>query len=179
MDAKVKRDSAEPAGYSGAQAFAMVPEMVHAGVLSDWLKDDEMWVPQSEGVTMKPVLLNVTQGYYVNLLRVRKSGVLSCHRHSGPVHAFVLKGRWYYLEHDWVAEEGAYAFEPPGEIHTLYVPPDVPEMITLFHVTGGYTYIDASGAAVGFEDVFTKIDNCRAHYERIGLGADYVKRFIR
>lgn len=42
MDAKVKRDSVEPAGYSGAQAFAMVPEMVHAGVLSDWLQDDEM-----------------------------------------------------------------------------------------------------------------------------------------
>ena len=26
---------------------------------------------------------------------------------SRPVHAFVLKGRWYYLEHDWVAREGA------------------------------------------------------------------------
>ena len=179
MDAKVKRDTAQPAAYTGAQAFGMVPELVHTGVLSDWLKDDEMWVPQSEGVAMKPILLNVTQGYYVNLLRVRKSGVLSCHRHVGPVHAFVLKGHWHYLEHDWTAEEGGYAFEPPGEIHTLYVPPEVPEMITLFHVTGGYVYIDANGNATGFEDVFTKIEHCRAHYESLGLGADYVKRFIR
>ena len=179
MDAKVRRDSAEPAAYTGAQAFGMVPELVHIGVLSDWLKDDALWVPQSEGVSMKPILLNVTQGYYVNLLRVRKSGVLSCHRHVGPVHAFVLKGHWRYLEHDWVAEEGGYAFEPPGEIHTLYVPPEVPEMITLFHVTGGYTYIDANGSATGYEDVFTKIEHCRAHYEKIGLGADYVKQFMR
>ena len=179
MNPREKRDSAEPEGFKGAQAFGMVPEMVQAGVLGDALKDDEMWVPQGEGVSIKPLLLNVTQGYFVNLLRVRKTGVLSCHRHSGPVHAFVLKGRWYYLEHDWVAEEGSYAFEPPGEIHTLYVPQDVPEMITLFHVTGGYTYMNANGDPVAVEDVFTKIDHCRAHYESIGLGADYVKRFIR
>jgi hypothetical protein len=35
-----------------------------------------------------------------NLLRVRKSGILSRHRHPGPVHAFVLKGSWRYLEHE-------------------------------------------------------------------------------
>jgi len=27
--------------------------------------------------------------------------------------------------------------------------------------------------------VFTKIANARAHYERVGLGADYVEQFIR
>ena len=31
----------------------------------------------------------------------------------------------------------------------------------------------------GFEDVFTKIDMCRAHYAAVGLGADYVDQFIR
>jgi quercetin dioxygenase-like cupin family protein len=93
-------------------------------------------VPQSEGVHFKPLCFNVTHGYFVNLLRVRKSGVLSRHYHTNPVHAYVLKGRWYYLEHDWVAEEGSYAMEPPGETHTLVVPEDVAEMITLFYVTG-------------------------------------------
>ncbi|HSV83572.1 MAG TPA: 2,4'-dihydroxyacetophenone dioxygenase family protein [Ramlibacter sp.] len=153
--------------------------MVHPGGLAGGLVDDNLWVPQSENVWLKPLMFNVSQGYFINLLRVRKSGVLSVHRHSGPVHAFVLKGRWYYLEHNWVAEEGSYAFEPPGEIHTLYVPEDVQEMVTLFHATGNYTYVDAEGKAVGYEDVFTKIEHCRAHYEKIGLGADYVKRFIR
>ena len=44
----------------------------------------------------------------MNLLRVRKSGVLSRHRHPQAVHGFVLKGRWRYLEHDWEAVEGSY-----------------------------------------------------------------------
>jgi hypothetical protein len=30
----------------------------------------------------------------VNLLRVRGAGVLSRHRHAGPVHGWVLKGSW-------------------------------------------------------------------------------------
>src|SRR5258708_29885112 len=53
------------------------------------------------------------------------------------VHAFTLRGRWRYLEHDWIATPGDYTFEPPGETHTLVVPDDVKEMATLFHVTGG------------------------------------------
>ena len=32
---------------------------------------------------------------------------------------------------------------------------------------------------MGYEDVFTKIDMCRAHYDMIGLGSDYVDQFIR
>ena len=171
--------SRDPAPYPGGQPQGLMPEMILPGVMSEWLQDDHLWVPQAENVEIKPVLLSASNGYFVNLLRVRKSGVLSVHRHSGCVHAFVLKGRWYYLEHDWIAETGSYAYEPPGEIHTLYVPEDVPEMITLFHASGGYTYMDSEGNAVGYEDVFTKIENCRKHYERIGLGADYVNRFIR
>ena len=63
---------------------------------------------------------------------VTKSGVLSRHRHPAPVHGFVLKGSWHYLEHDWVATEGSYVFEPPGETHTLVVDDGVEEMITYF-----------------------------------------------
>ena len=137
------------------------------------------WVPQSEGVDFRPLCFGVSQGYFVNLLRVRKSGLLSRHYHANPVHAYVLKGRWFYLEHNWVAEEGTYAMEPPGETHTLIVPDDVPEMITLFHVTGAYVYVDPDGTPVGVEDVFTKLANARKHYEKIGRGSNYVNRFIR
>ena len=52
-------------------------------------------------------------------------------------------------------------------------------MITFFHNSGGYTYVDPQGAAIGYEDVFTKIEAARRHYREIGLGEDYVKRFIR
>ena len=55
--------------------------------------DEREWVPQSDTVAFRPLVLNVSQGYYINILRVRSSGVLSRHRHSGPVHAFTLRGR--------------------------------------------------------------------------------------
>ncbi|WP_086924495.1 2,4'-dihydroxyacetophenone dioxygenase family protein [Variovorax sp. JS1663] len=152
------------------------PELVIPEVLPE---DERQWVPQSANVWFRPLMLNVTQGYFVNILRVRKTGVLSRHRHDGPVHAHVLKGRWYYLEHEWTATEGSYAHEVPGEVHTLYVPDDVSEMMTLFHVTGAYTYLNGEGMPVGHEDVFTKIEAAAQHYETVGLGEDYVKQFIR
>lgn len=142
-------------------------------------EDERIWVPQTSTVSFRPLCLNRSQGYWMNLLRVRQSGVLSRHRHPQPVHGFVLKGRWHYLEHDWVAEEGGYVFEPPGETHTLVVPEDVTEMITFFQVNGVMIYVDPMGEVLGYEDVFTKIDMCRRHYEAVGLGADYVDRFIR
>ncbi|MFT3955708.1 MAG: 2,4'-dihydroxyacetophenone dioxygenase family protein [Piscinibacter sp.] len=149
-------------------------------VVHDVLQTDErLWVPQGNGVSFLPLCLGATQGYYVNLLRVRRSGVLSCHRHSGAVHAQVLRGRWYYLEHDWVAETGSFVMEAPGETHTLVVPPDVPEMITWFHVAGGYTYFDADGRVTGIEDVFTKIAKARAHYAAQGLPMAQLERLIR
>lgn len=171
---------------SGRKALAYrgppLPNVPEDLVVNDVLTpdcDEQLWVPQSDQVWFRPLLFSVSQGYFVNLLRVRKSGILSRHRHAGPVHATVLKGRWHYLEHSWWAEEGSYAFEPPGDIHTLEVPEDVEEMITMFHVTGAYIYVDVDGNTVGVEDVFSKIQKAREHYEAIGLGADYVNRFVR
>jgi len=142
-------------------------------------EDPRIWVPQAEAVWFRPLCLNASQGYWVNLLKVRKAGVLTRHRHPNAVHGYVLRGRWYYLEHDWIAEEGSYVYEPPGETHTLVVPDDVEEMITLFQVNGIMSYVDPWGKPTGYEDVFTKIDLCRKHYESAGLGRDYVDRFIR
>lgn len=164
--------------YQLPQPAGMVADIFVAAAL-DLDADERMWVPQSQDVAFKPLILNVSQGYYINILRVRASGLLSRHRHSGPVHALTLRGRWRYLEHSWVASAGDYAFEPAGETHTLVVPDDVREMATLFHVTGGYTYVDPYGVALGYEDVFTKLENAGRHYESLGLGADYVRRFVR
>jgi hypothetical protein len=40
-------------------------------------------------------------------------------------------------------------------------------------------YVDPQGNATGYDDVFTRIDKYRAHFESVGLGADHVKRFMR
>ena len=105
-------------------------------------EDERLWVPQAENVWFRPLHLNRTAGQWVNLLKVRKSGVLSRHRHPAPVHGYVIKGSWRYLEHDWVANEGSYVYEPPGDVHTLVCDEGVEEMITLFHIRGALIYLD-------------------------------------
>jgi hypothetical protein len=64
-------------------------------------------------------------------------------------------------------------------VHTLTVDEGVEEMITMFNVNGAMVYVDEKGDTVGYEDVFTKLEMCRRHYEAVGLGADYVNQFVR
>ena len=154
------------------------PLAPHELVVTGEPEDERVWVPQEENVWFRPLLLNTVQGQWCNLLRVRKSGVLSRHIHPAPVHGYVLRGSWRYLEHDWIARAGDYVFEPPGETHTLVVDGEE-EMITFFNISGAMIYVDGDDKVIGHDDVFTKLDMCRAHYEACGLGADYVKRFVR
>lgn len=141
--------------------------------------DEREWVPQADGVEFRPLLLNTVVGQWCNLLRVRRSGIVSRHRHPSMVVGYVIRGSWKYDEHPWTAEPGSFVYEPPGEIHTLRVPEGVSEMITFFNIMGAMVYVDADGRQNGYEDVHTKIDLCRAHYEANGLGADHVNQFIR
>ena len=148
------------------------------------LPDDErVWVPQAPLVWFRPLLLNTVTGSWCNLLRVRRGGVLSRHIHPSWVTGYVIKGAWRYLEHDWVAGEGSFVYEPPGEIHTLVVDEAVgggaTEMITFFNIHGAMVYVDDAGRTTGYEDVFTKIAMCRRHYEAVGLGGGYVDQFVR
>jgi quercetin dioxygenase-like cupin family protein len=151
------------------------PEIAVSAIPSD----ERVWVPQAKDVWFRPLLLNTVTGGWCNLLRVRRAGVLSRHRHPMAVVGYVIKGKWHYLEHDWIADEGSFVYEPPGETHTLMVPSDCPEMITFFNISGAMIYLDDAGRQIGYEDVFTKIEMCRAHYSGIGLGAEYVDQFIR
>ncbi len=156
-------------------SVGIVPELA----LRAMPDDERVWVPQARDVWFRPLLLNTVSGGWCNLLRVRKSGVLSRHRHPMIVVGYVIRGKWRYLEHDWIADEGSFVYEPPGEIHTLVVPDDCAEMITFFNIAGAMIYLDDDGRQIGYEDVFSKIEMCRAHYAACGLGADYVDRFVR
>jgi 2,4'-dihydroxyacetophenone dioxygenase len=60
----------------------------------------------------------------------------------------------------------------------LVVQDDADEMITYFQLNGVLYYVDPDGKHLGYEDVFTKTDVCRAHLENVGLGADFAKQFI-
>jgi quercetin dioxygenase-like cupin family protein len=158
---------------------SVLPPFAKADLIIDAEPEDErVWVPQMPQIWFRPLLLDTNKGAWFNLLRVRRSGVLTRHRHPGPVYGYVIKGHWHYLEHDFVASPGKFLFEPPGETHTLVVDSD-DEMITMFNVNGAMVYVDETGTTIGYEDVFTKIEMCMKHYEEVGLGADFVKQFIR
>jgi hypothetical protein len=72
-------------------------------------------VPESkrERVWFRPLMLNTVHGGWTILLRVRKAGIYSRHRHPGPVHGYTLKGIWRYLEHGWVALPGTMCSSLP------------------------------------------------------------------
>ena len=142
-------------------------------------EDERLWVPQSDTVDFRPLLFNTTNGEWINLLRVRGGGQLGRHRHASPVYGYVLKGTWRYLEHDWVAREGMFVYEPPGEIHTLVVEEGAEPMITMFHVLGSVIYYDENDQPIGHDDVHVKLELARAHYEKVGLGAGVAEALIR
>ena len=141
-------------------------------------EDDRLWVPNGVGRWSRPLCLNVSPGYWVHITEVTEAGVISRHRHPAPVHGFVIDGTWRYLERDWVAIAGSYLYEPPGDVHTLIVD-EGNTMITLFFNTGALLYCDEEGKTTHSTDVFDRIQVARDHYENVGLGADFVKRFIR
>ena len=151
-----------------------VPELV-----VEALPDDEReWVPGvAQNVWMRPLLFDTVHGFWVNITRMRTEGFISRHAHPAPVHGYILKGQWRYLERDWTATAGSYLFEPAGDVHTLWALPG--ESLTMFHISGTLIDLDEAGAPLGFSDVFTRIKQAARHYESVGLGADYVKRYIR
>ncbi|MFL2654950.1 MAG: 2,4'-dihydroxyacetophenone dioxygenase family protein [Alphaproteobacteria bacterium] len=141
-------------------------------------EDDRLWVPIGPGRWSRPLCLNVSQGYWVHFIKVTEPGIISRHRHPAPVHGFVVEGKWRYLERNWEATAGSYLYEPPGDVHTLVVD-EGDSMITLFHNTGALLYCDEDGEITGTSDVFDRVKTARNHFEEVGLGADFVKNFIR
>jgi quercetin dioxygenase-like cupin family protein len=140
--------------------------------------DEREWVPAAmAGVWMRPLLFDTVRGAWVNVVRMRTQGFISRHAHPAPVHAYVISGRWRYAERDWIAEAGGYVFEPPGDIHTLMAMEG--ESLTLFWITGTLIELDEAGKPTSYADVFTRIAQAEEHFAKVGLGREYVRKFIR
>jgi 2,4'-dihydroxyacetophenone dioxygenase len=118
--------------------------------------DEIPWIPQAEGVWFRPLRISPDQGTWTNLLRVTRRGTVNLHRHLAPVEAWVLAGRWRYVEHDWTAGPGRYVYEPAGDVHTLTTI-GAEEMITLFSMHGPIEYIGPDGQVSFVETAETKL----------------------
>jgi 2,4'-dihydroxyacetophenone dioxygenase len=74
-----------------------------------------------------------------------------------------------------VCDTGSYAFEPPGETHTLVVPAGDGHALSRHR----RIHLRSRTAPGRCRDVFTKLAAPRAHYEAVGLGTSYADKLVR
>ncbi len=144
--------------------------IVELGVPDRAIQSDEIpWVPQAERVWFKPLRFDLTNGRWINLLKVTGGGKVNRHRHAGgQVLGFVLQGGWHYAEREWVARAGTLVYEPPGDIHTLIVH-EGEDMITLFILEGVIQYLDDEDNVIYQDDIFTKMERYLKYCRELGI----------
>ena len=132
--------------------------------------DNIPWVPQGDSgrVWFKPLRFDLTNGRWINLIKMVGGGEINRHRHSGgQVLGYCVEGAWHYKERTWQAKPGTLIWEPPGDIHTLVVDGD--GMVTLFVIEGVIQYIDDNDQLIYQDDVFTKMDRYLKHCKANGI----------
>ena len=148
--------------------------------IADAPTEDERWyVPFTDTVSSRPLWIAPAQNRWCDILYAKGAGLVNRHYHPHQVFAFTVSGKWGYLEHDWVATAGDFVYEAPGEGHTLVAYEHDEPMKVHFNVTGPLIWLDEQGEPNGHFDVFDYIELCKAHYERVGIGADYVETLFR
>jgi 2,4'-dihydroxyacetophenone dioxygenase len=152
------------------------PEAYVAGVPID---DERYFAPLSETVGTRPLWISPTQNRWCDILRSTGAGLVNRHYHPQQVFAFTISGKWGYLEHDWTATAGDFVYEAPGEAHTLVAYESDEPMLVHFNVTGPLIWLDEDGEPAGHFDVFDYIRLCQEHYEKVGIGADYIEKLFR
>ncbi|MFD7666643.1 2,4'-dihydroxyacetophenone dioxygenase family protein [Streptomyces sp. NPDC059788] len=153
-----------------------LPEVHIPGAATD---DDRYYAPFTETVGSRPLWINVKDNSWSDILRADEAGLVNRHYHPHEVFAYTISGKWGYLERPWTATAGDFVYEAPGEGHTLVAYESGEPMKTLFIVKGPLIWLDESGEPTGYFDVHDYIELCRAHYERVGIGADYVNGLFR
>ena len=73
IESRVADGEAVP--YRGNPLPNVLEDLVILDVLDLDNGDERLWVPQAEDVSFRPLLFSVSHGYFVNLLRVRTTGV--------------------------------------------------------------------------------------------------------
>ena len=142
-------------------------------------EDDRYYVPISDTVSSRPLWISVSQNAWCDVLMAKSAGLVNRHYHPHEVFAYTISGKWGYLEHDWVATAGSFVYETPGEAHTLVAYESDEPMLVHFKVRGPLIWLDENGDAVDFFDVHNYIELCKEHYEKVGIGADYIDSLLR
>ena len=176
---------AEASGGEFWREFKPVAQVFRPGAMPEAYiadaatEDERFYAPLSETVGTRPLWISPSQNRWCDVLMCRGAGLVSRHYHPQQVFAYTISGKWGYLEHDWVATAGDWIYEAPGEAHTLVAYECDEPMLVTFNVTGPLIWLDENGDPNGTFDVFDYIKLCRDHYEKAGIGADYIDRLFR
>jgi 2,4'-dihydroxyacetophenone dioxygenase len=148
--------------------------------IADAPTEDMRWyVPISETVFSRPLWISPTQNKWCDILMAKSAGLVNRHYHPHEVFAYTISGKWSYLEHDWIASAGDFVYETPGEGHTLVAHEHEDPMRAFFIVKGPLIWLDQQGNSAGHFDVHDYIAICRAHYDKIGIGARHIDTLFR
>jgi quercetin dioxygenase-like cupin family protein len=148
-------------------------------IIVDTDLDNGVWVPFSPGTWFQPCLFDCSGGGFSNVFKIQPGAKIPKHYHTATVNGYTLRGSWRYLEHDWIAHPGTFIFEPPGEVHTLYVDEGGDIMITFFAVRGSLIYVDDNGNPIGYDDAFTLLELARRHFREMGLDLAELEAMVR
>ena len=141
--------------------------------------DIKLYIPFNETIFSRPLWISPSQNRWCDILMAKSAGLVNRHYHPHEVFAYTISGKWGYLEHDWTATAGDFIYETPGEGHTLVAYEHKDPMKVFFVVKGPLIWLDDKGEPNGFFDVHNYIAMAREHYEKVGLGANYVETLFR
>ncbi len=128
------------------------------------------FVALGDGTHIQVLHTDVDAGLWVVRTRFEPGVVIATHRHTGPVYAFTVAGRWKYAEYPEVNTAGSYLFEPAGSVHTLTVPTDNDGLTDVwFAVWGANLNLDEAGNVVDIVDARVIRDGYLALCEANGV----------
>src|SRR3954462_10756330 len=134
------------------------------------------FVPYSEEVTLKLLRVDPVSGQICVVLAAPGGTGLGIHKHYGSVIVYTIKGAWRYLEHDWVARAGDFAYETAGSSHTFVVEPGE-ENEAFIVVEGSLEFLDEEGNTLAIEDWRSMPRRSLDYCEQEGLEPVDVTRF--
>jgi len=131
---------------------------------------DVRFVDLGGGLWLQLVMVDLSAGLWVMRIRLEPGTVLLRHRHTGPVHAFTVSGRWRYQEYDDVNVAGSYLFEPAQSVHTLEAPGDNEGLTEVaFTILGSNLNLDDENRVVSVDSATSILELYRRRCAEAGL----------
>ncbi|MBA2960929.1 MULTISPECIES: 2,4'-dihydroxyacetophenone dioxygenase family protein [Ramlibacter] len=120
---------------------------------------------------VKYVKIDPASGEMVLLVKASPQARMPRRHQSGTVIACTIKGRWQYLEHDWVAEPGSVVYSGPGECKTAQALGGDEDILVLKVVVGDLAFLDDRGEVLAIENCETGLHRYKEHCRSAGIPA--------